>query len=233
VSRSAAEQAAGRRRGGPAGRRRPAVESRPPGDPVEADRHLLAGDPVEVAPLLLNKVLEREGRSARIVEVEAYRGEADPASHAYRGKTRRNAVMYGPAGHLYVYFTYGMHWCANVVCEGEGKAGALLLRAGAPLTGIEEMWAARPAARREQDLCNGPAKLCQALGITGADDGADLAVGPVRLLDDGTPPPARPARGVRVGISVAADRRWRWWIRGDPHVSPGRAVNLRRPGAAR
>jgi DNA-3-methyladenine glycosylase len=217
----------------PVPRRHRTVEPCPAGDLVDVDRRLLAGDPVEVAPMLLNKVLEREGRSARIVEVEAYRGEADPASHAYRGKTRRNAVMYGPAGHLYVYFTYGMHWCANVVCEGEGKAGAVLLRAGAPLSGVEAMWAARPAARREQDLCSGPAKLCQALGITGADDGADLVAGPVRLLDDGTPPPRRPARGVRVGISVAADRRWRWWVRGDPHVSPGRAVNSPGPGTAR
>ena len=233
MSRPAADRAAGGSRRGPAGRRPLAGESRPPGDAVAVDRRLLAGDPVEVAPLLLNKVLEREGRSARIVEVEAYRGEADPASHAYRGRTRRNAVMYGPAGYLYVYFTYGMHWCANVVCEGEGKAGAVLLRAGAPLTGIEEMWADRPAAHREQDLCSGPAKLCQALGITGADDGADLAEGPVCLLDDGLPAPRRPARGVRVGISVAADRRWRWWIRGDPHVSPGRTVHSRRPGPAR
>jgi DNA-3-methyladenine glycosylase len=200
---------------------------------VAVDRGVLAADPVRVAPLLLNTILEREGRSARVVEVEAYCGAADPASHAYRGRTRRNATMFGPAGHLYVYFTYGMHWCANVVCEAEGTAGAVLLRAGAPLSGIDAMRAARPRARREQDLCSGPAKLCQALGITGADNGADLVVGPVRLLDDGTPPPRRPARGVRVGVSAAADRRWRWWIRGDPHVSPGRAVPLAARGAGR
>ncbi|MGH9091849.1 MAG: DNA-3-methyladenine glycosylase [Acidimicrobiales bacterium] len=191
----------------------------------------LAGDSLAVAPWLLNKLLVRDGRAARIVEVEAYRGEDDPASHAYRGRTRRNAVMYGPAGHLYVYFTYGMHWCANVVCGEEGVAGAVLLRAGAPVLGVEAMWAARPAARRERDLCSGPAKLCQALGVTGADDGADLVAGPVRLVDDGVPPPRRPARGVRVGITAAADRRWRWWVAGDPHVSRGAGVASRgRPG---
>jgi len=185
------------------------------------DRAALAGDPVAVAPTLLNKVLVHGGRRGRIVEVEAYRGEADPASHAYRGRTPRNAVMFGPAGHLYVYFTYGMHFCANVVCCPVGVAGAVLIRALAPLAGLEAMWAARPAAHIERDLCNGPAKLCQALGLDRAQDGVDLvgSRGRVRLVDDGTPPPRRPGRGERVGISVATERRWRWWVAGDPHVS--------------
>jgi DNA-3-methyladenine glycosylase len=197
------------------------------------ERSDLAGDPVAIAQWLLNKVLARADRSGRIVEVEAYHGANDAASHAYRGLTPRTAVMFGPPGFLYVYFTYGMHWCANVVCGPEGEAAAVLIRALAPLTGVEEMWEARrPGARRERDLCNGPAKLCQALGITGADDGTDLLAprrrsgpvggptpGIVRLLDDGTPPPRRPGRGPRIGITQATEKRWRFWVPGDPSVS--------------
>jgi DNA-3-methyladenine glycosylase len=188
---------------------------------------LLDGDPIEVAPRLLNTLLVHGERAARIVEVEAYRGAEDPASHAYRGPTRRNATMFGPAGHLYVYFTYGMHWCANVVCWPQGVAGAVLLRAGAPVAGLEAIQAARPAARREKDLLSGPAKLCQGMGLTGAFDGADLLKGDlgVRLCTDGTPPPGAPGVGPRVGISVAEEHPWRWWVQGDPNVSavrPGR-----------
>jgi DNA-3-methyladenine glycosylase len=181
----------------------------------------LAGDPVHVAPWLLNKVLSKGGRAGRIVEVEAYRGPADPASHAYRGLTPRTAVMFGPPGHLYVYFTYGMHWCANVVCGPDGAAGAVLIRALSPLHGVDEMKVARVAARRDRDLCSGPAKLCQALGIDGGDNGRDLLAqrGVVRLSDDGTPPPGKPGRGTRIGISVAIERRWRWWVEGDESVS--------------
>ena len=197
----------------------------------------LSGDPVDVAPWLLNKVLARGRRAGRIVEVEAYKGAVDPASHAYRGLTPRTAIMFGPGGYLYVYFTYGMHWCANVVCGPEGQAGAVLIRALAPLRGVDEMRAARgPVARRDRDLCNGPAKLCQALGITGADNGVDLVgrtragggVGPagrvrpaarVRLLDDGTPPPERPAQGKRIGIRVATEEPWRFWVAGEESVS--------------
>jgi len=187
----------------------------------------LEGDPVLVAPWLLNKVLVRGGRAGRIVEVEAYRGAEDAASHAYRGPTPRNAVMFGPPGHLYVYFTYGMHWCANVVCGPEGQAAAVLIRALAPLQGRDEMRRARPAARIERDLCNGPAKLCQALGITGSDNGTDLSARGedgsgaegVRLVDDGTPPPKRPGRGTRIGIRVATEKRWRFWVPGEACVS--------------
>jgi DNA-3-methyladenine glycosylase len=178
------------------------------------------GDPVDIGPWLLNKVLVSGKRAGRIVEVEAYKGAVDPASHAYRGETRRTTVMFGPPAYLYVYFTYGMHWCANVVTGPPGEASALLIRALAPLRGLEEMRRLRPAARRDRDLCNGPAKLCQALGITGEDNGTDLlGVGPVRLVDDGTPPPKRPARGPRIGIRVATEKRWRFWVVGEPNVS--------------
>ncbi len=193
------------------------------------DRAALAVDPLDAAPFLLNKLLVRAARAARIVEVEAYRGESDPASHAYRGKTARNATMFGRAGLLYVYFTYGMHWCANVVCGKEGTAAAVLLRALEPVSGIEEMAAARAGRRRagnppsERDLCRGPANLTTALGITKADDGTDLLSrsSPVRLLDDGTPPPGGSAlaRGPRVGISRATDVEWRFWVAGSRFVS--------------
>jgi DNA-3-methyladenine glycosylase len=191
----------------------------------------LVGNPVTIAPWLLNKVLARGERAGRIVEVEAYHGADDAASHAYRGLTPRTAIMFGPPGYLYVYFTYGMHWCANVVCGPDGEAAAVLIRALEPVAGVDEMWEARRAARLERDLCNGPAKLCQALGITGADNGADLlaarrrsgpatrAPGLVRLLDDGTPPPRRPGRGTRIGIKVATEKRWRFWVPGNPSVS--------------
>jgi len=197
----------------------PASELVVPGRPV--DRGHLEIEVTEVAPWLLGKVLVHGSRAGRIVEVEAYRGEDDPASHAYRGRTARNAVMFGRAGHLYVYFTYGMHFCANVVCGEEGSPRAVLIRALAPLTGTAEMWAARPAARRPADLANGPAKLCQALGLDRRHDGADLITGDlgVWLVDDGTAPPESPDVGGRIGVSRAADRPWRFWVPGDPNVS--------------
>ena len=186
----------------------------------------LLGDPVEVAPYVLNKVLVHGRRAGRIVEVEAYKGELDAASHAFRGLTPRTAVMFGPPGFLYVYFTYGMHWCANVVTGPAGRASALLIRALAPLQGLDEMRQVRVAARRDRDLCSGPAKLCQAMGITGAENGTDLlarrtgATGSaVRLVDDGTPPPKRPAQGRRIGIRVAMEEPWRFWVAGDENVS--------------
>ena len=206
------------------------------GDAV--DRTFLRRDARVVAPALLNKLLirrdgepgegepsaggtDRPVRVGRIVEVEAYCGDADPGSHAYRGMTPRNRTMFGPAGGLYVYFTYGMHWCANVVCGEEGEGVAVLLRALSPVAGVEAMFAARPRARRERDLCSGPAKLCQAFGLDRAFDGADLVTGDrdVWLGDDGTPPPARPFRSTRIGLSAGAEHPWRWCVPGDPHVS--------------
>lgn len=145
----------------------------------------------------------------RIVEVEAYGGKDDAASHASRGITDRNRSMFGPPGLLYVYFTYGMHYCANVVCHEQGQAGAVLIRALEPIAGVEEMRRRRPADERTVQLCAGPAKLCQALAITKAQDGVDLvASGDLLLIDDGTPPPSRPKLSVRVGLSErAADAR--------------------------
>lgn len=186
------------------------------------DRSFYERDSREVAPELLNKLLVMgDGRSGRIVEVEAYRGEADPASHAFRGRTRRNATMYGQAGHLYVYFTYGMHWCCNAVCGDEGVALAVLLRALEPVAGLDAMRDARPACQRDIDLCRGPARLCQALGIDGHFDGADLvrATGSIGIADDGTPPPEHPVIATRIGITRAADEPWRWYVPGSRYIS--------------
>jgi DNA-3-methyladenine glycosylase len=184
-------------------------------------------DPRDVAVDLLNKILVHRDPvhgpiGGRIVETEAYLGAGlDPGSHAFRGPGKRNATMFGRPGRLYVYFTYGMHWCGNVVCNPAGGGGAVLLRALAPLDGLEVMWTRRPKARRERDLCSGPARLCQALGLTGEFDGTDLARGAVRLLDDGTPPPAEPGNSVRIGLSPGKGDAspWRWWVPGDPNVS--------------
>jgi DNA-3-methyladenine glycosylase len=178
-----------------------------------------------VAPELLNKLLVRDGRVGRIVEVEAYAGREDPGSHAFRGMTRRNATMFGPPGRLYVYFTYGMHWCSNAVCGEEGDGTAVLLRAVAPVAGLEEMRSARNAggggARRERDLCSGPGKLCQAFGITREHDGADLVTGDrgVLIVDDGTAPPCPPGNSVRIGITAGSALPWRWFVQGDPNLS--------------
>jgi DNA-3-methyladenine glycosylase len=192
-------------------------------------RAFYARDSRQLAPLLLNKLLVHNDPAAgrlvaRIVEVEAYAASDDPASHAYRGERPRNRTMFGPPGHLYVYFTYGMHWCANVVAGDTGWASAVLLRAGAPLRGVDVMWQRRPKARRERDLCSGPARLTQALGLAGAHNGTDLVRGSVKLLDDGTPPPRRPGRSTRVGLRPGEgdEDRWRWFVRDDPNVSPGR-----------
>ena len=174
-----------------------------------------------VAPDLLGMVLACGARAGRIVEVEAYGGAEDPASHGHRGRTPRNEVMFGPPGHLYVYFSYGMHWCANVVCEPDGRCGAALIRALAPLRGVEDMWADRPKARRERDLCSGPAKLTAALGIAGDHNGLDLlapAASPVTIHQRDSSPPDHATSG-RIGISAAGERPWRWYVPGDPNVS--------------
>lgn len=187
-------------------------------------RRFFARDARLVAPELVGKLLVCGGRTGRIVEVEAYAGSDDPASHAFGGQTRRNATMFGPPGHLYVYFTYGMHWCANAVCGPAGVASAVLVRALEPIAGIEAMRGARPSARHDRDLCRGPARLCRALGIDGALDGADLVTGDrgVWIRDEGGGSPRPLSQGPRIGISRAVERPWRWWVAGDPNVSRAR-----------
>lgn len=197
---------------------------------MDASRLLLPRDfyrrhPARVAPELLNKLLVRDdGRAGRIVEVEAYAGSEDPAAHSFRGMTARNATMFGEPGHLYVYFSYGMHWGSNAVCGEPGEGWGVLLRALEPLDGIGAMRALRPAARRDRDLANGPGKLSQAMGLDRGHDGADLVTGAqgVAIADDGTPPPARPAVGPRVGISRAMEFPWRFHVPGHAHVSARR-----------
>jgi DNA-3-methyladenine glycosylase len=183
---------------------------------------------LEVARDLLGRLLvhdSAQGRVAvRLVEVEAYDGAGkDPASHAYRGRTPRNAVMFGPPGHAYVYFTYGMHFCMNVGCGPDGVAAAVLLRAGEVLSGQDVVAERRPAAK-PRDYARGPARLCVALGIDRALNGTDLTKPRSALaLEAGEPvPPAAVMTGPRVGVSSAADRPWRYWIAGDPTVSPYR-----------
>lgn len=172
-------------------------------------RSLLEAPAPEVAPLLLNKLLRRGECIGRIVEVEAYTPD-DPASHSFRGPTDRNAVMFGGAGMLYCYRSYGLHTCANVVTGAEGEGAAVLIRAVEPIEGLATMRARRGDGR---PLADGPGKLCQAFGIEMADDGLDLCGGgAVGLLDDGTPPPSDPIVGPRVGISKAVDVAWRWRV---------------------
>jgi DNA-3-methyladenine glycosylase len=222
---------------------------------------------VEVAPALLGCVIEHdtpEGLVAvALTEVEAYHGQADPASHAYRGQTPRNTVMFGPPGHAYVYFTYGMHFCVNLVCLPEGTASAVLIRAGRVIEGEDLARARRTAAGPAgRDLARGPARLCQALGITREQNGADVCdpasplrvrwPGPARSVPAeavtgdgagaaGPGPEAGPAgpgpaelagaaisAGPRVGVSAAGERPWRFWIDGDPTVSPYRPYAPRR-----
>ena len=159
--------------------------------------------------------------AVRLVEVEAY-GPEDPASHGFRGPTPRNAVMFGPPGHLYVYRSYGMHWCANVVTGRRGEGSAVLLRAAEPLEGIEAM-AARRGLGDLRRLCAGPGRLTQALAISREDDGADLVRHPMIAVHEGTPvAPAEIATTTRVGIRVGVEASWRYLEEGSPFVSPGR-----------
>jgi DNA-3-methyladenine glycosylase len=185
---------------------------------------------VEVAPELLGCVLEHETAAGlvavELTEVEAYMGEADPASHAYRGRTSRNAVMFGPPGHAYVYFTYGMHFCVNLVCLPPGTASAVLLRAGRVVTG-EELARQRRAANGNgtRDLARGPARLCRALGIDRARNGADVCSpdSPLRIKGPRGDTSGRSEKmilsGPRVGVSSGAGVPWRFWIDGEPTVS--------------
>jgi DNA-3-methyladenine glycosylase len=197
-------------------RRRPAW----PGEIVP--RPFYQRDPRVVGPELLNKVLAcADGRAGRIVEVEAYVGAIDPAAHTFRGKTKRNAVMFGPPGHMYVYFTYGMHWCCNTVCGEDGEGSGVLIRALDPLAGLDAMRAARPRVRRDRELCSGPARLTQALGITGEQNGIDLvgARDGYTVLDDGMPPPENVPGSARIGIREGTDLLWRWFVADNTNVS--------------
>jgi DNA-3-methyladenine glycosylase len=262
-------------------------------------RDFFARPALDVAAPLLGSVLAHRTAdglvAVMLTEVEAYEGRTDPASHAYRGQTARNAVMFGPPGHTYVYFTYGMHFCVNLVCLREGTASAVLLRAGRVIEGAALAAARRPAAASERDLARGPARLCQALGITRAQNGLDAcdpasplqmwpptgtaaavaggaasvagaataatpgnaagragaatATTPVTAADaasragaatpvgaasgSGESPggPLGPgiSQGPRVGVSVAGDRPWRFWLTADPTVSAYRAYTPRPP----
>jgi DNA-3-methyladenine glycosylase len=192
------------------------------------DRRFFDASAVEVAPLLLGAVLRHgtaDGSVAvRVTEVEAYLGEADPGSHAYRGPGKRNAVMYGEPARLYTYFTYGMHVCANVTCSPAGTASAVLLRGAEVIDGIELARARRPTSKADADLARGPARLVVALGITLSDGGADLAASPFELT---LAPHALPFEtGPRTGVSGAGGSRdypWRFWLPGERSVSPYRA----------
>ncbi len=215
----------------------------------------------EVAPGLLGCVLEHETTdglvAVELTEVEAYAGGTDPASHAYRGMTARNAVMFGPPGHAYVYFTYGMHYCLNVVCGPAGVAVAVLLRAGRVVVGAElarsrrTLRASGPAGSgrplAERDLARGPARLCQALAIDRDQDGADLCApesalrlrAPLAAAAVPSVPGSRPSvsapgweppaiqAGPRVGVRLGAETPWRFWITGDPTVSVYRPAIVR------
>jgi DNA-3-methyladenine glycosylase len=172
----------------------------------------------EVAPRLLGAVLRHGPVAVRLTELEAYEGATDPASHAFRGRTVRNAVMFGPPGHLYLYFTYGMHWAGNISCGAEGVGSGVLMRAGEIIDGIE-LARSRRGNVRDRDLARGPGRLTQALGLHAEHKGCDLfGDGPVTLA-----PPAELAEmimvGPRVGVSVEADRPWRFWIGDSSFVS--------------
>jgi DNA-3-methyladenine glycosylase len=169
----------------------------------------------EVAPDLIGVTLLVGGVGGRIVELEAY-DEEDPASHGFRGETPRNKSMFGPPGHAYVYRSYGIHWCLNLVCDEPGRADAVLVRALEPTHGLDEM-RARRGLEAERMLCSGPGKLCQALGVTREHDGLPLDEPPFELLArDGRP---EIATGPRIGITQAAELLWRYGLAGSPYLS--------------
>lgn len=184
-----------------------------------------------VARDLLGKLLVRKIRgrvlSGTIVEVEAYLGEKDPASHAYRGKTKRNEVMFMEGGHLYVYFTYGMHFCCNVVTEREGIARAVLLRALQPIEGIQTMAVNRGVAARGKELsksqtkilAGGPARLCQALAIARDQNGTDLLSNEIFISEGETVPASRIVSTSRIGITDGREKKWRFFLKRNPFVS--------------
>ncbi len=178
----------------------------------------LSGPVATAAPTLLGATLRHRGVAVRITEVEAYDGPNDPASHAYRGPTARNLVMFGPPGHLYLYFTYGMHWAANVVCGADGHASGALLRAGEVVEGIE-LARSRRGGASDRDLARGPGRLCQALQLSGEQRGTYLFGGGDVTLEPAEMTVAAVGSGPRVGVSVEADRPWRYWITDDRYVS--------------
>jgi DNA-3-methyladenine glycosylase len=207
-----------------------------PGSPRDAGElaDLLAGPAERAAPGLLGCLLTSGGVTLRLTEVEAYAGTgADPASHAHRGQTSRNAVMFGPPGYAYVYFTYGMHWCLNVVCRPPGEAAAVLLRAGALVSGLPAARARRPGST-DRDLARGPARLTRVLGVDRSADGTPMltADGPLRLAPGAPVDPATVRVGPRVGVVGGADTTWRYWLVGadghpEPTVSLYRAAKIR------
>ncbi|MEV6958271.1 DNA-3-methyladenine glycosylase [Streptomyces sp. NPDC051207] len=194
---------------------------------------------LEVAPDLLGRILVRsdpDGPIAlRLTEVEAYDGQNDPGSHAYRGRTPRNDVMFGPPGHVYVYFTYGMWHCMNLVCGPEGRASAVLLRAGEIVEGVEWARKRRLSARNDNELAKGPARLATALDVDRTLDGTDACAAgdtPLRVLTGSAVPPDQVRNGPRTGVSGDGGNGdvhpWRYWIANDPTVSPYRAHVPRR-----
>lgn len=197
-------------------------------------RSFFRRDSLDVAPELLGRILVSgvgpERVAVRITEVEAYRGMDDPASHAYRGPTKRNQVMFGPPGHLYLYLIYGMHWCANIVTGTDGIASAVLLRAGRVVAGEGVAALRRPAVHKPELLARGPAGLATVLGWGPQQYGADLCAGPELSLRAGAPPVAI-SSGPRVGIRVGTEHSWRFWITDDVSVSTFRPGKLR-PKAA-
>jgi len=187
----------------------------------------LGGSSVDIAPRLLGALLHGRGVTVRLTEVEAYRGETDPGSHAFRGPTPRTRIMFERPGTLYVYFSYGMHVCANIVTSPDGEASAILVRAGEVVDGVELARSRRRTSKTDADLARGPARLCVALGITLGDNGDDLETGDIRLeLPDAAAAPVTFAQGPRTGVSGAGgsdEYPWRFWIPGDPTVSPYKA----------
>ena len=178
----------------------------------------LDGPVDQVAPTLVGGLLRHGEVAVRLTEVEAYGGAADPASHAYRGRTARTEVMFGPPGHLYIYFSYGMHWAANVVCGPDGTASGTLLRAGEVVEGVE-VARSRRGRSSDRDLARGPGRLTQALGLSVEHKGTYLfGDGPVTLELDPAPAAALSC-GPRVGVSAAAERPWRFWLTGSRYVS--------------
>lgn len=204
-----------------------------PASRTSITREELAVDVPDAARRLLGCIVEADTPdgvvAVRLVEVEAYRGADDPASHSFRGRTPRNAVMFGPPGHLYVYFVYGMHFCANLSCLADGQAGAVLLRAGEVISDPAVAFARRPTARRPAELARGPARLAALLGLGREHNGLDVTdpCSSVRVLAGPPVEPSAIGTGPRVGVAAAHHTPWRFWITGSPAVSvyrPGRGA---------